>query len=597
MTKPENSQPRCDVVVVNYNAGDFLTRCVESVLRTEVPISLILVDNASSDDSLERVRNMQAGSHQFRIIENTENLGFSRAVNLGAQQGVSPFVLLLNPDCEIHPHTIGNLLAEAQICEDMGILGALVFNEDGTEQRGCRRLEPTFKRSMVTALRLGKYFQSVNLQYDDLPAQPQSIDAVSGASMLIDRPVFEALGGMDEGYFLHVEDLDICRRVREFGKKIYFTPNVSLFHHHGASSHGVPYKTEWYKHQGMLRYQEKFQKPHQSALRSLLTRGVVYMNFALSILRQHLIHRRKAEPVVCRLIRDNKPIVVTGATSDLGRVVLEQLKQEPWVLAVSRGNKFPAKTGNENWFCWSFFGKVPLADFPGASAWVSLSPVWAAPEIANTLGRFGGPQKVIALSSTSISGKADTADVKEQVVVQQLLEGERSLLTWGETANSDVTICRASMVYGGPNNQNIAFVKRWIRVFRFFPMLSQGDGLRQPVHIDDLAVAVRTLVHKLKLPKPTYILAGGEQLSYRHMIVRVFQSLGQKPRFWVVSQGVFKGLLEGLSMLPGLGFLNREMIKRMDQDLVYDIEPARRDFEYAPGMFRPGIVSPNDRHE
>ncbi len=417
MTNPQKSPSRCDVVVVNYNAGDFLTRCVASVLRSDVPISLILVDNASVDGSLELVRNLDAGQHQFRIIENSINLGFSTAVNIGARQGKSPFILLLNPDCEIHPHTIGNLLSEAQGVGDMGIMGALVFNEDGTEQRGCRRLEPTFTRSMITALHLGKYFQSVNLQYDDLPTQAQSIDAVSGASMLIDRPVFDALGGMDEGYFLHVEDLDICRRVREFGKKVYFTPNVSLFHHHGASSHGVPYKTEWYKHQGMLRYQEKFQKPHQSALRSLLTRGVVYVNFAVSIVRQHLVRRRQAAPAVSRLINDDKPVIITGATSDLGQAVLNQFKQESVVLAVSRGAKFPARIGHENWFCWSFFEKVPLADFQGARAWVALSPIWSAPDLANTLGKFGELENVISLSSTSISGKADTANAKEQAVV------------------------------------------------------------------------------------------------------------------------------------------------------------------------------------
>jgi GT2 family glycosyltransferase len=588
MTKPEKHQPRCDVVVVNYNAGGFLARCVESALHSDVPISLILVDNASTDDSLETVRDLEAGPHQFQIIENSENLGFSVAVNIGARQGTSPFILLLNPDCEIHPHTIGNLLSEAQEVEDMGIMGALVFNEDGTEQRGCRRLEPTFTRSMVTALRLGKYFQSVNLQYDDLPAEPQSIDAVSGASMLIDRPVFEALGGMDEGYFLHVEDLDICRRVREFGKKVYFTPNVSLFHHHGASSHGVPYKTEWYKHQGMLRYQEKFQKPHQNALRSLLTRGVVYINFVLSIVRQHLVRRGKGEPVVKQLISEKKPVIITGASSDLGQGVLNQLKQEPRVLAVSRSHKFPVSIGNESWFCWSFFEKVPQADFQGAHAWVALSPIWSAPGLANTLGRFGKLENVICFSSTSITGKVDTTDSKEQAVVKQLIEGERALLEWGESAGSDVTICRASMIYGGLHNQNINMVKRLIRVFRFFPMLSRGNGLRQPVHVNDLAVAVHTLLRKPMLPKPSYTLAGGEQLSYRHMIERVFIAQGQKPRFWVISEGVFKGLLNVLSLFPGMSFLNSEMIKRMERDLIYDIEPARRDFEYAPGMFRPG---------
>ena len=583
----ENMHSHCDVVVVNFNAGDFLLRCVESVLRSDVQISLIVVDNASVDDSIRRIRNIDAQPHQIQIIENTENIGFSRAVNLGAKQGDSAFVLLLNPDCEIYPHTISNLLAEAHECEDIGILGALVFNEDGTEQRGCRRLEPTFTRSTVTALRLGKYFQSVNLQHDALPEESQIIDAVSGSSMMIDKSVFEALGGMDEGYFLHVEDLDICRRVREHGKKVYFTPNVSLFHHHGASSHAVPYRTEWHKHQGMLRYQSKFQQPHQSAIRSILTRGVIYLNLALSIVRQYLTRRGQGDPVAHRLISDEKPIVITGASSDMGQAVLSTFTPQATILALSRSNKFPPKIANEKWVSWSFFEKVPAADFQGVETWIALSPVWAAPEMAKILARFGGIKRVIALSSTSILGKADTTNVKEQAVVQQLYNGEQGLLKWGDSTDSRVTICRASMLYGGEHNQNIAFITRMIRWFRFFPMLSQGNGLRQPVHIDDLAAAVRSLIDKSALQEATYVLAGGEQLSYRQMIERVFKSLNFKVRFWVLPQGIFMRLIDGLSIIPGLGFLNREMIKRMENDLVYDIEPARRDFEYAPGMFRP----------
>ena len=174
------SAPRCDIVVVNYNAGDFLLRCVESVLRSDVPVSLTVVDNASSDDSIEKIRGLAAGEHRYQIFQNSENLGFSRAVNQGARRGTSPYVFLLNPDCEIHPHSIRKLLAETKMCKDFGILGALVFNEDGTEQRGCRRLEPTYTRSVVTPLRLGNYFHSVILQHEPLPDGIQSIDEVSG---------------------------------------------------------------------------------------------------------------------------------------------------------------------------------------------------------------------------------------------------------------------------------------------------------------------------------------------------------------------------------------------------------------------------------
>lgn len=585
---PAQGQPVCDVVTVNYNAGAFLDRCVKAVYRSDVPVLLSIVDNASVDNSIEQIKRLNSAQHQLKILNNTENVGFSKAVNQGARQGDAPYILLLNPDCEIHPHTIRNLLVEAKRCADMGILGALVFNEDGTEQRGCRRLEPTFTRSMVTALRLGKYFQSVNLQYDDLPDAPISIDAVSGSAMLIARDTFDAINGMDEGYFLHVEDLDFCRRVREFGKKVYFTPNVSLFHHHGASSHNVPVRTEWHKHQGMLRYQSKFQKPNQSAIRSGLTRGVIYLNFALSVLRKRLSGRVVQAPSIQSLTYFTQDtLLVTGASSDLGQAVLREFKDHPSLIAVSRQDKYPARIGNELWFNWTFFAKVPKADFAGANKWLVLSPVWAAATMAKTLKRLGRIKRVIALSSTSIEGKSDSTNRKEQAVVEKLKVGEQELLSWAKESDTDLTICRASMVYGGAHNQNIAFIKRVIKWLHFFPMLSQGAGLRQPVHIDDIAPTLRRLIKTSNLPRKTYVLAGGEQLSYRAMLEKIIKSTEYKAKLKTIPESVFMRLADFLSYIPGLSFINREMIIRIERDLVYDIKPAKQDFAYSPGKFRP----------
>lgn len=578
----------CDVVVVNYNGGDFLQRCAESVYRSDIAVSLVVVDNASVDDSLSMIEALKPGKHHCEIIRNTENLGFAKAVNLGARAGNADYVLLLNPDCEIHPHTIRNLLAEAEQYDDLGIMGALVFNEDGTEQRGCRRLEPTFTRSMVTALRLGKYFKSVNLQYDPLPDAAISLDAVSGSAMLIRREVFEQLGGMDEGYFLHVEDLDICRRVREFGKKVYFTPMVSLFHHHGASSHAVPYQTEWHKHQGMLRYQEKFQKPNQSWLRSTLTRGVIYMNFALSILRKQLARLGGHETTaVNSLIGSQASLLITGARSDLGQAVLQHIMPGQPVIAVSRGTDFPQRSGEETWLSWEYFEKAPVQDFIGADTWMALSPIWSASDMAETLQRFAPLKRVIAMSSTSIIGKAQTADSNEQDVVQKLIEGERALQQWAEAQGSELTICRASMVYGGVHNQNIAFMQRFIKWLRFFPMLSDGEGLRQPVHVEDLASALTQLRECSDLPQQTYVLAGGERIRYRDMVARVFEAQEQTLRILTLPKGILMGLARIFSRLPGLRFINPEMVMRMEKDMVYDIEPAQADFGYTPGKFRP----------
>lgn len=580
--------PVCDIITINYNAGAYLTRCVKSVYASDVNVNLIIVDNDSDDDSIAQINTIDAGGHALEIVLNSDNKGFATAVNIGAANATSDYIMLLNPDCEIHPHTVRKLIDEASQIDDLGVMGALVFNEDGTEQRGCRRLEPTFVRSMVTALRLGKYFQSVNLQFEDLPGAPISLDAVSGAAMLIKRETFDAINGMDEDYFLHVEDLDFCRRVREAGKKVYFTPNVSIFHHHGASSHAVPVHTEWHKHQGMLRYHAKFQQAHQNWLRSTLTRGVIYLNFALSVFRKWLSKNNQlTEPFIQSLVNSKPwPLIITGASSDLGLAILEK-NQHQRVVAVSRQSNNLPQIGQEVWLHWSFFEKVPQDDFRGAEKWLAVSPIWSAPAMAKTLLRFSKLMRIVAVSSTSVVAKAGSTNFKEQAVVKALQKGEQSLLTFGEQADLDITIARASMVYGGRNNQNIAFIKKLIKLFRFFPMISTGNGLRQPVHVDDLTQGLLAALTHNKLKQQIYTLAGGEQLSYREMIKRIFSSIGKTANLKVVPHVILLRLADMMSYIPGLTFINREMITRMEDDMVYDIKPAQQDLQYSPMKFRP----------
>lgn len=579
-------QTACDVVVVNYNAGSFLTRCVRSILASDIPLRLIIVDNASRDTSLQSIENLALGQHDLIICKNTKNYGFSKAVNIGAKQCKTPYLMLLNPDCEIHPHTIRGLIEQTKALNDWGVLGALVFNEDGTEQRGCRRLEPTFKRSVVTALRLGKRFQSVNCHQTPLPFETICIDAVSGSAMLIERATFDRIGGMDEGYFLHVEDLDYCRRVREAGKKIYFTPHVSLFHHHGASSHDVPVQTEWYKHQGMLRYQSKFQRPHQNALRSWLTRGVIYMHLVLAMVRKKLNQSKiEQQEIKSLLLGNRKPLLILGARSELGESVLRTISVNKTVIAVTRSHKPPSSKRNQIWLHEQYFNKVPLDDFNGVDTILALSPIWTTASYVKKMQRFSPIKRIIAFSSTSIMAKQDSQNTDEQKVVSQLKKGEHDVLSFSEQG-ANVTVCRSSMIYGGKENQNIGFIDRIIKRFSFI-MIPSGNGLRQPSHVEDLTKAIGNLLDKQDLPQNIYILAGGEKIQYHAMVERIFKVNHKSPRIFILPKQWVLGLVTLISWLPKYRFLNREMVHRLDQDMAYDITPAQQDFNYSPGKFRP----------
>ena len=228
------------VIIVNYNSGAFLKQCLVSLRQSTIPLEIVVIDNGSSDGSADFVGKASKES-DCQLIRNSTNLGFAVAVNQGVKSTTAEDVLLINPDCIVQPHSVAGLKLAMQR-EDCGAVGGLVFGFDGREQAGCRRRDPTFSRSVVKLLgKLGVRFglMGVDLTTEALPESPIQVDAVSGAFMMIRRESFDAIGGMDEGYFLHFEDLDLCRRVRDAGRNVMFAPDISIFHYQGGSSEGV----------------------------------------------------------------------------------------------------------------------------------------------------------------------------------------------------------------------------------------------------------------------------------------------------------------------------------------------------------------------
>lgn len=249
------------VVVVNYNAGALLRDCVDSLLACPLDIEIVVVDNASSDGSLEGV----SESTQIRVIRNPANVGFAAACNIGMQASSAPFLLFLNPDCFLQPSVIATLLAALQSGERVGMVGGLLVNEDGSEQGGGRRAMPTPWRSLVRALGLNHFarrwpnlFFDFHLHKQPLPDHPIEVEAISGACMLVKREAVADVGLWDEGYFLHCEDLDWCMRFRQHGWKIMFVPDAKVVHQKGACSRSRPVFVEWHKHKGMMRFYRKF---------------------------------------------------------------------------------------------------------------------------------------------------------------------------------------------------------------------------------------------------------------------------------------------------------------------------------------------------
>jgi len=281
---------KVSVVIVNYNAGLELVSCVQSLDFAHNDIEVIVVDNASHDDSIHQLCTQFSGESKLTVLHNAKNLGFAVACNQGSRVAVGDFLLYLNPDCLIEPETIPALLQCLQNDPQAGMVGGLILNPDGSEQRGCRRAVPTPWKSLVNSLglkslsRLNPHiFSDFRLDQEPLPKQAVAVDAISGACMLVSRSALADVGPLDEGYFLHCEDLDWCMRFRQRGWKIMFVPQARLCHSKGACSSSRPVFVEWSKHKGMVRFSRKFFADHYPPPLLWLIWLGIWLRFGLSL--------------------------------------------------------------------------------------------------------------------------------------------------------------------------------------------------------------------------------------------------------------------------------------------------------------------------
>lgn len=286
------------IVIVNFNGGSLLTDTVRAALRSTVPVDITVVDNGSSDDSLE-ILNRQLGSDsRVYVITNNKNVGFAQANNRGLMRASGDYLVVLNPDCLVEPDTFERVIQAMEQSPRAGMAGCLIRNPDGTEQAGCRRSIPSPWRSMVRVLHLDKYFpnhpkfRSFVLVQEPLPSEPSFVEAISGAFMLIRREAMEKVGLFDPGYFLHCEDLDWCVRFREAGWQILFVPDAEAVHIKGACSYRHPVRVLWHMHKGMVRFYWKFFRRRYPAGLMALVVSAVWCRFVLLAGRACLLPRR-----------------------------------------------------------------------------------------------------------------------------------------------------------------------------------------------------------------------------------------------------------------------------------------------------------------
>lgn len=284
-------------VVVTFQSASTIGECLDRLRAAEGVVQVRVVYNASSDDTVAIIQRHATADPRVRFIANPDNPGFGSACNQGVaavDAADAQWVALINPDLMVEPDTLARMTAlarEAGAGNQGGVgapcvlLGADLVGEDGVRDPAARRRAPDFA-AMLRALASGGGSTSASMAIppdDGLALQP--VEAVSGALMLMPRALFDRLGGFDEGYRLHAEDLDLCRRAHDSGALVAVANQVRVLHVRGVSSRARPVFVEWHKHRGLARYFRRFEAPRRSLPVRLLVYAMIWARFPFAALR------------------------------------------------------------------------------------------------------------------------------------------------------------------------------------------------------------------------------------------------------------------------------------------------------------------------
>ncbi|HUW53384.1 MAG TPA: glycosyltransferase family 2 protein [Rhodanobacter sp.] len=268
------------VIVVSADSGPSLRECVSRLLASRISLEVILVDNASADGIPAAIERAHQSDVRLKVIYNRRNLGFGAAVNIGAKRAGGDALLVLNPDCLVQDDDLRRLLADLDASPKAGLIGAVVCDADGRPDPASWRRDPFFRRAVNSLL--GRSGEQINMQRE-IPAELIEAEAVSGALMVLPRKLFMRLGGFDEDYFLHCEDLDLCRRVRNHGYRVLLDGHVRVEHGKGGSSRHRPVFVSRHKHQGMWLWFCKHDPAARNPLKACVVRMAIWIHFLAQI--------------------------------------------------------------------------------------------------------------------------------------------------------------------------------------------------------------------------------------------------------------------------------------------------------------------------
>ena len=285
-------------------------------------------------------------------------------------------------------------------------------------------------------------------------------------------------------------------------------------------------------------------------------------------------------------------IGVIGATSIIGEYLLPLLVNAGWdVVAFSRQTRCSNQLGN----CPVIWRVLPQSELTAINDicqkdkqithWIILASIEVLQEYF-PMFLACGVKHVVSVSSTSIFTKRGSSEPMERKLAENLAESEERLSCWAKTNKLTFTILRPTLIYNPGRDRNISVIAAFIKRFGFFCVLGTAKGLRQPVHAQDVASCCVAALSAKASVNQSYNISGGEIISYREMVCRIFSALDKKPRFVKIPLWLFRRAVFVLRIFPNFRYWSAAMIQRMNQDMIFDHSEASRDLNFSPRNFQ-----------
>ncbi len=603
----------CSVVIVAKNGGSVLFATIETVLQQKQLAELIIVDNGNSPAVISRLQQLGISDARLKIIAGGSNLNYAKSCNIAARQATSKYLIFLKSGYLLSPDALLELTSVFSDENKTMLSSGLVQRYDGSLQVVPRSKIITPQSVLSEIIGTFPRQKKTSDDIEDMSEKPYDVATIASACMCVRASDYKKLGGMDDELYPQNEEYDFPLRVKQIGGRVVCVPSVQITHLSFGDDKRIPISQQLNETQNILRYFNKFFVDNVKF-------GVLFLLYFLIWMRQsgrivaggafeffagsksgtnNIVAKRLMLlalgaveiPKTNKLAK--KIVLVTGATSQVGLCVIRRLiASGAAVIAVSRNDGIVYRHPHLRWIKGDLTDSNFSLDGYCVDAVVHCAPLWHLPAILDLL-KNAEAKRVIAFSSTVIFSNLLAANHFEKDFVLRLQNAEKLLAEKSTALDIRYSIFRPTPIYGVGLDYGVTTIAKIIRKFGAMFVYPPAFGRRQPVHVDDLAVAVLQAMDNETTYDKSYNLSGGEVLSYREMLAKLFAIYEKKPR--IISSTALPFILDMAGKILRKKYINGEIARRMNDDLVFFYDDATRDFGYSPRKFLSGGLKDIER--